>query len=85
MKGPVQFISDQRKARAFTKSMRDVIHSLHPDARFRIRHKMLPNDKVELSIDTNDDRAAACFILIQEAWKSDTGNENETGSEQGVS
>lgn len=67
----VAYLIQQNKARQFTKSVRNIIKSLHPDCRFRIRHHNVGNGRVELSIDTKDKRAIACFILIQEAMTCD--------------
>lgn len=68
---PIKYLIEEKQLRKFASSMKDLIHSIHPDAVFKIKHKRLGSGKVELSIDTKDDRAAACFVLLQEAMKLD--------------
>lgn len=49
--------------------MECVIHSIHPEAKFKIHSSINRKNAnaVTFNIDTEDDKAAGCFILIQEA------------------
>lgn len=72
----IKWYLNRRKAKHFAKDMECIIHSIHPDAKFKINATV---DKENLSsatfnIDTMDDKASACFILIQEALQLKENN-----------
>lgn len=60
--------------------MECVIHAIHPDAKFKINATVKKENlsSVTYNIDTNDDKAMGCFILIQEAMRL---NANQTGAQ----
>lgn len=57
------------RAKRFAKAMEHVIHSIHPEPKFKIHAKInhRNSNQVTFDIDTNDDKVMGCFILIQEA------------------
>lgn len=59
------------KAKKFAHDMECVIHSIHPDAKFKIHSKISRENlnTITYNIDTADDKASGCFILIQEAMQ----------------
>jgi len=59
------------KARRFARNMECVIHSIHPEPKFKIHSKIDKHNlnQVTYNIDTDDDKVMGCFILIQEALK----------------
>jgi len=65
----IKWILAYIKAVRFARSMEHVIHSIHPDAKFKI-HSTISKENlntVTYNIETIDDKAMGCFILIQEA------------------
>lgn len=71
----LNYFVERRQLHKFSSSMTELIHSIHPDAQFKINCKMVEKGKGELSIETDDDRAAACFVLFQEAMKLDENDD----------
>ena len=67
------------KARKFARDMECVIHSIHPEPKFKIHTKvdMHNLNQVTYNIDTDDDKIMGCFILIQEAMGM-KAEENDT-------
>lgn len=51
--------------------MECVIRSIHPESKFSIHSKIDRKNlqDITFSIDTTDDKAVGCFILIQEAMR----------------
>lgn len=65
----IRWCASYIRARKFANSMTSVIHSIHPDAKFKIHTKINKYNlnAVTYNIVTDDDNATGCFILIQEA------------------